>query len=395
MNLLTNSDDFQASRELHIQVNPAGIIVKISPNCFEILGFTEKKILNSSINKLLDYGFDDLIVHKSIQTVVSNKNGQKLFFDVVSSTLVDDDIQIIGLNLSLINISKYINTQEPCYQFVKIFQEAKDIIFKYQLIPECKFISLSPSISDILGYDTEDYFINPSLVFELVHPDDVKIQKNKMDKCSDFSKTFQVRFKHIDGQYIWLEDYLIPTFDNNGDLVSVEGISRNIQQTKELEEKLEALSYHDGLTGLYNRTYLNKQIEILISDISISIGIIVCDLDNLKYINDSLGHSAGDILIKNVSTFFTNAFSEDCTIVRSGGDEFIIIIPNTSLKQAEDLYSKMLYSIDMYNENNEMSIQLSSGFAHSSFSKTIFELLSIADKDMYKNKLEKKQGMRD
>ena len=258
------------------------------------------------------------------------------------------------------------------------------------MIPEYKFSYLSPSISDILGYDREDYFINPYLIFDLVHHDDVDIQQSKINKTTDFSNNFITRFKHKDGHYVWLEDYMIPTFDDNGNLTSVEGISRDITERKILEETLEQLSYRDGLTSLYNRTYLNKQIEILTKPAYISAGVIACDLDNLKYINDSSGHLTGDLLIKNVSNFFKDTFSENCVIIRNGGDEFIILITKTTFKELKDIHLKMLFSIEEYNKTNAMPIVLSSGFAYSSSSKDILDLLSEADKNMYKNKYEKR-----
>jgi diguanylate cyclase (GGDEF)-like protein len=107
----------------------------------------------------------------------------------------------------------------------------------------------------------------------------------------------------------------------------------------------------------------------------------------LKYINDSSGHLTGDFLIKDVSNFFNDTFSKDCTIVRNGGDEFIILI-----KEIEDIHLKMLFSIEEYNKTNNMPIVLSSGFSYSSSSKDILDLLSEADKNMYKNKYEKRDA---
>jgi len=394
MNLLASSNDFQPLRELHIQINVSGIITLISQNCYEILGFTDNELLNTYVGNYLNYNLHDLLTHIDIEIGVSKKDGEMLFFDIKSNPRFDDNFKIVGAHLSLINISKYVQVHEHYSQFVKLFERAKDIVFKYQVLPEYKFIYLSPSIYDILGYASEQYFINPSLVFELLHPDDIEIQQSKMDKNTDFSKNFCTRFKHKDGHYIWLEDYIIPTYDNNGNLIFVEGISRDITERKLLEKRLKELSYRDGLTGLYNRTYLNRQIEMLTDHNYTSVGVISCDLDNLKYINDGLGHSSGDLLIKNVSNFFNNTFNENCTIVRNGGDEFIILITNASFKEAKDKHSKMLCSIKEYNRTNEMPIELSSGFAFSSSSKNILELLSQADKNMYKNKYEKRENLR-
>ena len=228
------------------------------------------------------------------------------------------------------------------------------------------------------------------MIPQSIHPDDYDIQLSKTDKNTDFSKLFRVRHKHKNGHYVWLEDYIIPSFNNDGDLIDIEGISRNITKRKQLEEKLKNLSYIDGLTGLYNRTYLNKQIKILTYGIDVPVAIIACDLDNLKYFNDTFGHSTGDMLLKNVGELLSNIFIYDSISIRNGGDEFIIILTNCSKEEAEDTYSKMLISINEYNILHEMAITLSSGFSYSYSSRTILKLLSIADKNMYKNKFERK-----
>ena len=99
MNLLTNS------RELLIQVNATGIVTSISHNCYEILGFTQNELLNTYIENFLGYSFDSFLSHINIQTSILKKDGENLFFDIVSKPLINGDFKIVGVHLSLINIS--------------------------------------------------------------------------------------------------------------------------------------------------------------------------------------------------------------------------------------------------------------------------------------------------
>ena len=259
LNLLTSSNNFETCRELYIQVSHTGMITFVSLNCYEILGFTQDEILNTYIDNHLGYSFHGLLLHKNIQTSISKKDGEKLFFDIVSRPLIDDDTKVVGVQLSLINISKYIHIEEQFNQLIKIFEKAKDIVFKYQIIPECKFTYISPSVNDILGYDAEAHYLNPFISFEIIHPDDVEVQQSKVDKNSDFSKTFCARLKHKNGNYVWIEDYLMPTFDDNGELISIAGISRDITERKKMEEKLQQQK---------------KELEAIIENISEGISII-------------------------------------------------------------------------------------------------------------------------
>ena len=239
MNSLTNSIKFENCRELLIQVNDTGMITLVSLNCYEVLGFTQNELINTNISKHIGYSFDGLLFHENIQALVSKKDGAKLSFDIVSKPIINEDSRVVGVQLSLINISKYIHIEGQYNEFIKMFEKAKDIVFKFQVLPEYKFTYISPSVNDILGYDAEAHYLNPFISFEIIHPDDVEIQHSKVDKNSDFTKTFCTRLKHKNGHYVCIEDYLMPTYDDDGNLTSISGISREITERRKMEEKLE------------------------------------------------------------------------------------------------------------------------------------------------------------
>lgn len=319
MDLFTNTNNFEFSRELLIQVDNTGIINLISNNCCNILGFKQSEILGTYIDTFFGYSFDYLLSNTNIQTAISKKDGQKLFFDMVSNPIIDESSKIIGVNLSLINISKYIDIEEQHEQFIKIFEKAKDIVFRFQVKPEFKFIYISPSIKNILGYDAESHYANPYFPFELIHPDDTKIQESKVDKNSDFSKTFCVRFKHKNGHYVWIEDYLMPTFDESGDLLFVSGISRDITERKELEEKLheqkKALEIDVNTEIRANRIMekaLKSQEELLVNishELKTPLNVIssTAQLLDMYSKSDSL-EDKKDIFIKYINSIKQNAY---------------------------------------------------------------------------------------
>lgn len=378
------------SREIIIETDDSNIITFVTPNCSSILKYEQIELVNTNIKTYFEYDFSDETSNETFQERFTKKDGLEMYFDISISPKMSTHNNFIGFILSLICINNYKYIKESNSKFIKLFEHSKDIIYKLQLIPKPKFTYLSPSVENILGYTIDKFLCEPMMTPQSIHPDDYDIQLSKIDKNTDFSNLFHVRHKHKNGHYVWLEDYIIPSFNNDGDLIAIEGISRDITKRKQLEKKLENLSYIDGLTGLYNRTYLNKQIKLLTCSIDIPVAIIACDLDNLKYFNDTFGHSRGDILLENVGELFSNIFTYDSIAIRNGGDEFIIILTNCSKEKAEETYSKMLISINIYNDLHEMAITLSSGFSFSSSSKTILKLLSIADKNMYKNKFERK-----
>jgi diguanylate cyclase (GGDEF)-like protein/PAS domain S-box-containing protein len=275
-----------------------------------------------------------------------------------------------------------------------MLENSKDIVCRLELVPELKFTYMSPSVEDILGYPVEDYIKNPMLPFQIIHPEDHETQFSKINPKADFSKMFQLRYKHKDGYYLWLEDYVIPTYNENGDLVAVESITRNIQERKELEQRLEKLGYYDNLTGLLNKNYLLKEMDLLNTKIDMPVGILVCDSDNLKSINDSLGHISGDKLIKSTGKILRSVFINEHIVSRTGGDEFVIILKDKAFVEVERLYQKLLIAIEQYNESNsDMPIKLSIGLAYSESSINSMEhTFNIADSNMYKNKRQKRQN---
>ena len=392
MNLNNNYCKSFSSKELQIEINSLDTITSISTNCYTLLGYYDSDMLNNKINKYFDYSFNDLVNIKDLQTEISRKDGTTFYCELSVTNILFVDNKPITIELSIIDISKYKKLEEREKMFFKMFENSKDIICRFEIIPEPRFTYLSHSVEDILGYAIEEYIERPMLVFEIVHPDDTQIQLSKINSKTDFSKVFQLRFKHKNGYYLWLEDYIIPTYNENGQLVAVESITRNIQERKELEERLEKLGYNDDLTGLFNKNYFLKEMNLLNTTINIPIGILVCDLDNLKYINDEVGHLNGDLVLKNTGELLKSIFHHENTVSRTGGDEFVILVKNTSYNEVKMLYNELQNAISQYNKNTkDMPIEISIGVAYSETSLNSMEYtLNTADTEMYAQKKLKK-----
>ena len=161
-------------------------------------------------------------------------------------------------------------------------------------------------------------------------------------------------------------------------------------ERKKFEETLEHLTTHDHLTDLPNRSYLEKLIENVIGSISDNeqcMALIHLDLDNFKLVNDALGHSVGDRLLKEVSTLLLQNVSHHDIVARLGGDEFVIILK--ALKKpgdAADVCQRLLIKFDKaFNfDEKEVYINASLGIAVYPFcGSNAVELLKNADMAMY------------
>ncbi|MDR3564928.1 MAG: diguanylate cyclase [Negativicutes bacterium] len=173
-------------------------------------------------------------------------------------------------------------------------------------------------------------------------------------------------------------------------------IVRNITERKAMEEQLEQLSLHDALTGLYNRAFFEEEMKRIESARNSSAGLIVCDVDGLKIVNDTLGHNMGDTILKAVATTLKDSFRPGDLVSRIGGDEFAVLLPNNSTQALEADCRRIRDKIDHYNtENPTVPISLSIGFALSRESPVDMNaLFKEADNNMYREKLHRQKSAR-
>ncbi|MEW6574513.1 MAG: diguanylate cyclase, partial [Bacillota bacterium] len=156
------------------------------------------------------------------------------------------------------------------------------------------------------------------------------------------------------------------------------------------------LSFHDPLTGLYNRTYFEKEMSRFENRPDSAVSIIICDVDGLKLVNDTLGHDAGDSLLVAAANVLKESFRPGIVIARVGGDEFAILLPNNNKTRVEDACSRIRDSVARYNvANPKLALNTSIGFAiRTDPSRSMDELFKEADNAMYRQKLHHNESSR-
>lgn len=163
----------------------------------------------------------------------------------------------------------------------------------------------------------------------------------------------------------------------------------NAIMKKQEQEQLIQRAYTDQLTQVHNRAFCTEYMEALDNKKSKRYAIVNMDLNNLKIINDTYGHSHGDLLIISAARAFSEAFSSIGIVGRMGGDEFIAIVPSHDRKHIDDAIEEMHRLIDVANSNDSnLNISVSYGIAYSSELKnaTTLDVYNLADKRMYEYK---------
>ncbi|HWR45029.1 sensor domain-containing diguanylate cyclase [Sporomusa sp.] len=154
-----------------------------------------------------------------------------------------------------------------------------------------------------------------------------------------------------------------------------------------LKLHLEYLSFHDQLTNLYNRAYFEKEIQRIEAENLFPAGIIVCDLDGLKMVNDTWGHDAGDEFIVAAAKLIKSAVPDSAVAARIGGDEFGIIITGSSVETIDEAGLKLKHSLAEYNAGlPDIPIGMSIGWASSALPVAVIEIFKKADGQMYYDK---------
>ncbi len=256
---------------------------------------------------------------------------------------------------------------------------------------------LSKGFPEVTGYDIEDVLDNKVISFEDIIVEEYKdivreswqhVIRNKERYMSEY------KINHKEYGMIWVLEQGVGIYDDDGHCVAIEGFISNINSRKNLEDNLEFLSYRDYLTGLYNRRFIEEQLLRLDKSRNLPISVIMGDINGLKFINDSFGHKHGDELIKTVADILRDSLRDHELISRLSGDEFLIILENTSKKAVKQVIERIQNKMKK-EEYSKMGMSVSFGYSTKTNSEeSLHALVKEAENEMYRQKLYHKPSAR-
>lgn len=235
--------------------------------------------------------------------------------------------------------TKQLHESQAFYQLLT--EDAEDVHWRV----DANFIVtyISPADERLRGFPANEVLGRP--VFEVLQEESgvllneiANLNKHSalsVDSGTEFRR-FEMQQRCKDGRLIWCEVVAKPDRNEQGELIGYHGITRNIEQHKQLEQQVQQLAYHDPLTALPNRRLLIDHLQQAMSASKRSHhygALLFLDLDNFKPLNDTHGHALGDLLLIEVASRLKGAVREADTVARLGGDEFVVLLYELDTQQ--------------------------------------------------------------
>lgn len=196
------------------------------------------------------------------------------------------------------------------------------------------------------------------------------------------------------GTEIPIEDSAAPIYNDRGNITGAVVVFRDCTEKKEKQDKIEYLSYHDQLTGLYNRRFFEEELKRFDTDCNFPFTLAMLDVNGLKLTNDAFGHLIGDKLLKTVAETIKKECRNDDIIARIGGDEFVLLLPKTDFNEGELIIKRIYDGIERAKLDN-IIISVSIGWeTKTSKEQNIIDIFVRAEEHMYRKKLVESQSMR-
>lgn len=312
--------------------------------------------------------------------------------------LIDENGQVIAIagiyqNLNIINENKKDKIIEEQENILKVVMETlpgmvfyKDKEGKYVYVNEKfdKFYNRN-GFSEVVGKTNFDIHPLEELAIKYTKEDNEVIESKKSIKAETILRS-------EDGREIYTSAVKVPVLDSNNEVVGVVGLILDVTDKKEADEKLKHLTFTDTLTDLYNRTYFEEKAKELLSEEYLPVGVIMGDANGLKLVNDTLGHIQGDELLKLIAQVLRDVCNEGQLIFRTGGDEYVILIPNSTEYECENIIKKIFKQCKNYKHDLiDVSISLGTSITNS-LDKSIYDALQEAEDKVYRQKLLQKNS---
>ncbi|WP_175344061.1 bifunctional diguanylate cyclase/phosphodiesterase [Herbaspirillum sp. C9C3] len=384
----------------------------VSEGCYALTGYTpEDLLLNSRISFLqLTHPEDRAMVRSHIDLCMRERRRIDIEYRIVHA---DGSLRWVWeRGVGLYNAAGAVEAMEGFLQDVterkeaaqalqeaerryrSIFENAIEGVF--QTTPDGTYIAVNPALARIYGYHSpEDLIVGlRDIRHQLYVEPERRSEFMRLMEQQGSVSNFESRVYRRDGDIIWISENARAVYDDGGTLVCYEGTVEAITERKLYEAEMRHHATHDALTGLPNRNMLHEHLQRAIQAARQKGGltaVVFVDLDQFKFINDSLGHQVGDELLKTVAQRLQACLRDTDMVARQGGDEFVLVLQNQTGGEfgIAEVMQRILAAVARPWQAGDREFQVTASIGVSRYpidGKDVETLLKQADSAMYRAK---------
>lgn len=384
-NRLAEILDFDRDRDSHTYNDYLSYIYPKDRNAVQ-------KRLRDAIDKNEEYYSEHRIVHRNGDILWVIDRGV-----LISDETTNNPIQMVGSILDITPIKKATEALSTEKETLKAtLLSVGDAVVATDSFMKVNFINNeAEKLIGCLNQDVQGKNLGEVLViFDeetgklITNP----IKEYIMDKKNHITRRILLKSKY--GEFIPIQGTFSPIrFADKNESSGFVIAFRDITEQRDIQREIEDLSFKDHLTGLYNRRYLEGSLNRLDTKRRLPLTIMMLDINGLKEVNDNFGHQAGDDLIKAAAETIVESCRVDDLVARVGGDEFMILLPNTKSEDAEKIKERIIgLAKEKYICSNQLSIAI--GYCvKKDDSQDINLIQKCADRKMYEDKLKRKKNI--
>lgn len=393
------------ARDAIIIIDGQGMVTFWNPAAEQLFGYLREEILGKDLHRLLvpDERFYKVYIEaferfqttgkgdaigKTIEVKAKHKNGRELDVELSLSALwLRNAWYAVGIGRDISERKRIqAELENSRKQYLELAENAPIGIVTCDL--EGKIIYTNQKTLEILGSpDIEETKKINLLTFPLLVSHGLS---QKLQRClqSNESVACEMDYESKWGKRVWLRIHIKPQVDTNG-VIGAQVIIDDVTERKKLEMELRHLSVTDVLTETYNRRYIIQKLEEEIGRARRTgreFSLIMLDIDHFKSVNDRFGHNTGDLVLKSVAEVIGKRLRRIDTLARWGGEEFVILLPETTVNNAAILAEELRESLSRMEIPGVGGITVSFGIAGYCPEDTVDTLVQRADDLMYEAK---------
>jgi diguanylate cyclase (GGDEF)-like protein/PAS domain S-box-containing protein len=352
-----------------------GRFLLVNDRLGELYGLPRERVEGRRRDEFVPASYDeqyrahDLLVATENRAVMfeetaGDERGERTFLSV-KFPVRDADGRVYAIGGISTDITERKLAERTHAHLAAIVESSDDAIIR--LSTDGRIESWNRGAERVYGYSDEEALGLP--IVALAAPDDASDHERLLEQLLAGSRLeqFETRERRKDGSVIDVSLTDSPIRDADGNVVGVARIARDITERKRLEGELTFLAMHDPLTGLLNRRQLSQEVQSQCARASRygeTAALLIGDIDNFKYVNDSLGHNAGDEVIKRVAAAIRNRLRATDVLARLGGDEFGVLLPLTGIDAARmtaESLCEAVAELELLIEGNRVRTTISIG----------------------------------